>query len=406
MVPEEKTVIENIESMRDEIVEFLQDLVKMPSEVPPGKYKEISKFIESKMLEVGINTQRKKNNVLGEIGNELGPSLIFYAHLDTDAAHNGWTKDPYGGEIVDNKIYGRGACDDKSCIAAEIFAVKALLNSGFDFKGKLILTATINEEIGGILGADYIVNKGLVKGDACLIGDSICDYPVAYRAGTFQISFTIKGIRRHAQGWPDLPTPNRNKYSGINAIHKMLPIMNFLADLQEELKSKETKYPLSPDMPSKISSVNLTLMEGGVSVNSVPDKCVLHCIINTIPEQDMGELKSKILDFIEDLKNRDPELNITVQIPIYIEPEISNTNSDFAKIVTNVYKTVYNEEREFKIILPTTDATFFHQKGIETLLIGTIRGDNNIHSTDEFIYIEDLINVTKIYALTALNYLK
>lgn len=75
-------------------------------------------------------------------------------------------------------------------------------------------------------------------------------------------------------------------------------------------------------------------------------------------------------------------------------------------MVKNVYKTVYNEEREFKLILPTTDAKFFHQKGIETILIGTIRGDNNIHSTDEFIYIEDLINVTKIYALTALNYLK
>jgi len=403
---EEKTVIEKIESMRNEIVGFLQDLVKMPSEVPPGRYKEISKFIESKMIEVGIKTQRKKNNVIGEIGSGMSPSLIFCAHLDTDGSFNGWTKDSHGGEIVDNKIYGRGACDDKSCIVAEIFAVKALLASGFNFKGKLTLTAVINEEIGGLLGADYIVNKGLVKGDACLIGDSICDYPVAYRAGAFQINFTVRGIRRHAQGWPDLPPPNRNKYSGVNAINKMLPIMNFLIELQEELKSKETKYPLPPDLPSKISSINFTLMEGGVSVNSVPDKCILHCLINTIPEQDMASLKSRILDFIEDLKKKDPDLDISVQIPISIEPEITDVNSDFAKIVKNVYKTVYKEEREFKIILPTTDATFFHQKGIETILIGTIRGDNNIHSTDEFIYIEDLINVTKIYALTALNYLK
>jgi acetylornithine deacetylase/succinyl-diaminopimelate desuccinylase-like protein len=406
LVIEEKTVIKKIESMRDEIVEFLQDLVKIPSEVPPGRYKEISKFIESKLLELGIKTQRKKNNIIGEIGSETGPTLIFNAHLDTDAPFKGWTQDPYGGEIIDNRIYGRGACDDKSCIAAEIFAAKALLDSEFDFNGKLILTAVINEEIGGMLGADYIVNKSLVKGDACLLGDSICDYPVAYRAGTFQINFTIKGIRRHAQGWPDLPPPNRNKYSGINAIHKMLPIMNFLMELQEELKFKETKYPISPDMPSKISSVNVTLMEGGVSVNSIPDKCVLHCIINTIPEQDIDELKSRILEFIEELKKKDPDLDITVQNPITIKAEITDINSDFARIVKNVYKTIYNEEREFKLVLPTTDATFFHQKGIETILIGTIRGDNNIHSTDEFIYIEDLINVTKIYALTALNYLK
>jgi acetylornithine deacetylase/succinyl-diaminopimelate desuccinylase-like protein len=406
LTPEEKTVIENIEKMREEIIEFLQELVKMPSEVPPGKYKEISKYIESKMLEVGIKTIRKKNNVIGTIGNESGPSLIFCAHLDTDAPFNGWTKNPFSGEKIDNKIYGRGACDDKSSISAEIYAVKALLDSGFNFNGKLSITAVINEEIGGLLGADFIVNKGLVNGDACLIGDSLSDYPVAYRAGTFQINFSIKGIRRHAQGWPDLPPPNRNKYSGINAIHKMLPIMNFLMNLQEELKLKETKYLLHPDMPSKISSVNLTMIDGGVSVNSVPDKCVLHCLINTIPEQDIGELKSRILNFIEDLKKNDPDLDITVQTPIQIEPEITNVNSNFAKIVSNAYKTIYNEEREFKIILPTTDATFFHQKGIETLLIGAIRGDNNIHSVDEFVYIEDVINLTKIFALTALNYLK
>ncbi|MFW9822284.1 MAG: M20 family metallopeptidase [Candidatus Thorarchaeota archaeon] len=406
LIPEEKDVMEKIESMRDEIVEFLQELIKLPSEVPPGKYKEISKFIESKMVDVGIQTQRKKNNVIGEIGNENGVSLIFYAHLDTDAPFNGWTKDPYGGEIIDNKVYGRGACDDKSCIAAEIFAVKALLDLGFKFNGKLTLAAVINEEIGGLLGANYIVNKELVNGDACLVGDSICDYPVAYRAGTFQINFTIRGIRRHAQGWPDLPPPNRNQYSGVNAINKMVPIMNYLIKLQEELKEKETKYPVSPDMPSKITSINFTLIEGGVSVNSIPDKCILHCIINTIPEQDMGELKSRILEFIEDLKKNDPYLNISVQIPICIEPEISNVNSDFAKIVSNAYNSVYNEEREFKIILPTTDATFFHQKGIETILIGTIRGDNNIHSIDEYVYIQDLLDVTKVYALTALNYLK
>ena len=85
LIIEEKTVIKKIESMRDEIVEFLQDLVKIPSEVPPGRYKEISKFIESKLLELGIKTQRKKNNIIGEIGSETGPTLIFNAHLDTDA---------------------------------------------------------------------------------------------------------------------------------------------------------------------------------------------------------------------------------------------------------------------------------------------------------------------------------
>ncbi len=402
----EKIVLEKIDNMKDEIIEFLQEIIKIPSEVPPGKYKDISKFIASKISELGINTQRKRHNVISEIGNDKGPTLIFNAHLDTVATYDGWTKQPHGGEKIGNKIYGRGTADDKSCIAAEIFATKALLDADIDLNGKLIITAVINEEIGGLLGAEYIVNEEIVKGDACLLGDSISDYPVAFRGGTFQISFIIKGIRRHAQGWSDLPPPNRNKYSGINAINKMLPIMNFLVELQEELKSKETKYPLPPYMPSKISSVNFTIIEGGVSVNTVPDKCVLHCIINTIPEQNLEDLKTRILDFIDDLKKKDPDLNITVQIPVYIEPQITDINSNFAKIVKNAFKTVYNEEREFKVFLPTTDAHFFQQKGIETILIGPFRGESNIHSTDEFVYIEDVINVTKLFALTALNYLK
>ncbi len=402
----EQIIIKKIDDMQNEIIEFLQDIIKIPSEVPPGRYKEISKFIASKMEEYGIKTQRKRHNVIGEIGNENNQVLIFNAHFDTVASYDGWKKNPYSGEINDDKIYGRGSSDDKACVAAEIFAAKALINAGFDFNGKLIISAVINEEIGGMFGSEYLVNEEILKGDACLLGDSVSDFPVTFRGGTFQISFIIKGLRRNAQAFPDLPSPNRNKYSGINSINKMLPIMNFLMKLQDELEIKETEYPMHPDMPSKISSVNFTSIKGGVSVNSIPDKCVLNCLITTIPEQDVEELKKKILDFIDDYKKKDDNLDIIVQIPISINPQITDINSNFAKIVKEAYKIVYNEERDFKVFIPTTDAHFFQQKGIETILIGSLRGENNHHSTDEFVYIEDLINVTKLYAITALNYLK
>ena len=402
----EKIIIKKIENMREEIVEFIQEMVKIPSEVPPGKYREISKFVAAKMQNFGIKTKIKRNNVIGEIGNENGPTLIFNAHLDTVASYNGWIKDPHGGEIIENKIFGRGTSDDKSCVAAEIFATKALMDAGVDLNGKLLITAVINEEIGGLLGAEYLVNEGIVKGDACLLGDVSYDYPFIHLGGTFQISFIIKGTRRHAQAFPDLPPPNRNKFSGINAIAKMVPIMNFLLELQNELIKSETKYSIAPSFPSKTNSISFTMIEGGVSVTTIPNKCVLQCIISTIPEQDLESIKIRILDFIDELKKKDPDLDIKVQIPINLEPYIANINSRFAKIIKEVFKSVYNEEREFKAFIPTTDAQHFRQKGIETILIGPIRAESNIHSTDEFVYIEDVINVTKLYALTALNYLK
>ncbi len=402
----EKAIIEKIDIMKDEIVQFLQDLVKIPSEVPPGKYKEISKFVEAKMKEFKINTKVKKKNIIGEIGNENKLSLIFNAHIDTVATYDGWIKDPHGGEIVENKVYGRGAADDKACVTAEIFAAKALLDLGVILNGKLIITAVINEEIGGLLGAEYLVNDGIITGDACILGDVCCDYPIAYLGGTMQISFIIKGIRRHAQTYPDLPPPYRSKYSAINAIGKMLKIMNFLMELQEEFKKSETKYPLHPDFPCSISSVNFTMINGGKSVTTIPDNCILQCLISVIPEMDLDNVKVRIFNYVETLKKEDPNLNIKVQIGAYMRPHITDTNSIFAQVVKEAFNTVFEEEREFKAFIPTTDAQIFQEKGIETILIGPLRGENNHHAQDEFVYIDDVMNVTKIYALTALNYLK
>jgi succinyl-diaminopimelate desuccinylase len=402
----EKIIIDKINSMKDEIIQFLQDLIRIPSEVPPGKYKEISKFVETKMKEFKIITKVKKKNVIGEIGNKNGLSLIFNAHIDTAAIDDGWTKDPHGGEIIENKIYGRGAADDKACIAAEIFATKALLDLGIDLNGKLIITAVINEEIGGLLGTEYLVKNEIITGDACLLGDVSCDYPIAYLGGELQISFIIKGIRRQAQAYPDLPPPNRNKYSGINAIEKMVKIMNYLIDLQEEFKQLETKYPISPELPSKISTVSFTMIKGGNSFLTIPDNCILQCSISVIPEIDLESIKVRIFNFVESLKKEDPNLNIITQIGAFIKPHIPEINSTFATTVKNAFKSVFGEERDFKTSIPTTDAQIFREKGIETFLIGPLRGENNYHAQDEFVYIEDVINVTKIYALTAFNYLK
>jgi len=130
----------------------------------------------------------------------------------------------------------------------------------------------------------------------------------------------------------------------------------------------------------------------------------MHCSINTIPEQDIESIKTRILNYVEELKKQDPNLNINVQIPIAFEPQLVNENSDFAKAVKNATSAVFKEEGDFKLFLPSTDAHWFQERGIPTVLIGCTRGDNNIHAEDEFVYIEDLINTTKMYALTTLNY--
>ena len=402
----EKMVLDKIEEMREEIIKFHQKIVQIPSENPPGKYKEVVKFTEKAFKDLGLKTEVKRNNVIGEIGNKDGQTLILNGHLDTVEAFKGWTQKPFGAEIIDGKIYGRGASDDKSSVTAEIFATKAILEAGVNLNGNLILTAVVDEETGGLRGTDYILEKGLIKGDACLLGDAPNDYPFGYCGGNMFLTFIIKGKRAHGLGFPDLPKPYRSEESGINSIEKMVKIMNFLLKLKEEFLQKETKYPLPEGSNAAVSSLNLAEFHGGDKMTTVPERSFLHVTITTIPEQDINSIKNRILEYMEEMKKQDPNLNITLQNPITFEPQIIDTNSDFAKAVLKATKAVYNEERELKLSLTPTDAHWFQERGIPTILIGSSRGDNNVHAVDEFVHIEDLINTTKMFAITTLNFLK
>ncbi|MHA1885731.1 MAG: M20 family metallopeptidase, partial [Promethearchaeota archaeon] len=296
--------------------------------------------------------------------------------------------------------------DDKSCVTAEIFAVKALIESGIKLNGKIVVTAVGDEELGGLNGAEFLLSKKLIDGDVCLLGDGAPDYPYGFTGGTMYITFVIKGKSGHGLGSPDLPPPYRNESSGINSIERMVRIMNFLMQLNEEFLSKETSYSVPKGTSTKVSHINLAVIHGGNIITTIPERCYLHCSVNSIPEQDIASIKKRIVDYIEELKKQDPMLDINVMIPISMEPFIIDSNSDFAKAVSKSFEAIFSEKRDFNLSMPSTDAHWFQERGIETVIIGTSRAENNIHTIDENVNIEDLINVTKVYALTALNYLK
>jgi succinyl-diaminopimelate desuccinylase len=370
--------------MKNEIISFHQKIIQIPSENPPGKYKQIAQFVQNKFEELGLKTFVKRNNVVGKYQNLTGPSLLLYGHMDTVPAYKGWTEDPFGGHVIDGNIYGRGACDDKACVTAEIFATKALLELDIKFEGSLTLISAIDEETGGFNGVRYLLDKGHINGDVCLLGDGRGGFPAAFTGGFIMVTFMITGKKTHALSFPDIPK-YRNEFSGVNAIQKMVNVLNFLMQLQAEFLNKETKYPNFPGHPSKVSTVNIAKIIGGDKISAVPDKCLLYCIINTIPEQDVESIKQNILEFVEKSMLSDPDLDINVNFSISFEPFVSNTNSKFAKAIKNAIKFVYNEDREFKLFQSANDGHWFHEKGIETIIMGTGSHENNVHAEDEFV---------------------
>ena len=184
---------------------------------------------------------------------------------------------------VCQKIYGRGACDDKACVTAEIFATKALIELGIKLNGRLTVVSAIDEETGGYNGVKFLLDKNFITGTACLLGDGRGGYPAAYTGGFALVTFQIHGKKAHALSFPDIPI-YRNKLSGINAVQKMVKVMKFLTNLQEEYLKIETKHPNFPGHPSKVTTINLARIDGGKKMSSVPDNCILYCIINTIPD--------------------------------------------------------------------------------------------------------------------------
>ena len=224
-------------------------------------------------------------------------------------------------------------------------------------------------------------------------------------AGLLIGTIVIIGKKAHSLSAPDLPI-YRNESSGINAIQKMIPFMNFFTELQGEFLKKESKYPTLPNIPAKVSIVSLAKIQGGEKMSGVPDKCMLYFTIGTIPEQDVESIKNKILAFTEESKKKDPDLNVKVNFTFSYEPYVSDENTKFAKSVKKALTILYNEERKFRMLQGANDGHYFHEKGIEVISIGSGTHENNIHAPDEFIAIEDLLETTKVFALTALNYLK
>ena len=114
----------------------------------------------------------------------------------------------------------------------------------------------------------------------------------------------------------------------------------------------------------------------------------------------------RLWELWKESKRKDPDLNIKIHVTFSFEPYVSDINTKFAKTVQKAVESVYNEEREFKLFISANDAHWFQEREIETILMGIGNHKNNVHAEDEFVDIEDLIDTTKIFAITALNYLK
>lgn len=246
-----------------EVVDLTRELVRIPSENPTGTEKEIGEYVFNWLEEAGLEVWKEpvaaeRFNVLARIPGEKrgAPSLVWLAHLDTVPAGDGWTKDPFGGEIIDGRLYGRGSADMKGGLAAALVAIKQLASEGFRPRGDLLLIASVDEEGPDMLGAMDVCKKGIVSADSFLVAVEPSDLKIlAAHKGPLWYRLEVKGKMAHA-GMP---------WHGIDAIHGMSACLLRLKELVEAL-------PYDDDLLGR-ATVNIGKIQGGVKTNMVPDYC-------------------------------------------------------------------------------------------------------------------------------------
>ncbi|MCB9139110.1 MAG: M20 family metallopeptidase [Caldilineaceae bacterium] len=272
----------------DTLTGLLQDLIRIPSPNPPGETRAVAEFCEHFLQKAGFTTQlvapdERAWSVVGEIGNDDGPTIIYHAHIDTvPLGRNArWSYDPFAGEIDNGRIYGLGSVDDKAPLAAMLYAGSFLAERADDLHGRLVIVCAADEEVGGQLGTRWLADNGyLPPADFAVVGEQTHNRVATAHKGVLRAAFHVAGRTSHATD----PWRGRNAINGM--AHLILDIERYQRDVLES-----RPHPLLGP-----ASINVGLIEGGVGSNVVADHCTIRVDRRMIPGEDprvvMDELRA------------------------------------------------------------------------------------------------------------------
>ena len=391
-----------IDSHFDEEVKFLQQLVRVPTDTPPGnnaphaeRTAELLKDFGFEVEKHPVPAQEVKDYGLESITNLIvrrkygaGQTIALNAHGDVVPPGDGWTHDPYGAEIVDGKLYGRAAAVSKSDFATYTFAVRALEALGLPLQGGIELLFTYDEEFGGELGPGWLLRHKLTQPDF-LIAAGFSYQVVTAHNGCLQLEVTIHGRMAHA-AIPD---------TGIDALQGATAILNALYRQNLHYKS----------ITSKVEGIehpylNVGRIEGGTNTNVVPGKVVFKLDRRMIPEENPLEVEADVRRVIAGAAASIP--GITVEIKRLLMADSWKPDASNAALVQALQKhgqAIFGEPIPVSGTPLYTDVRLFGAAGIPAAIYGAgprTVFESNAKRADEHLVLEDLRRATKVVART------
>ncbi|MEH7273831.1 ArgE/DapE family deacylase [Neobacillus vireti] len=411
MTDDKAKLVQWIEEHEEDLIAFLKKLVQTPSDNPAGDCLPIANVLEVQLSELGfkdvalleVDEASVKANGMISMANVLAPTVfgegsnvVLNAHGDVVPPGLGWSVDPYGGEIVDGKMYGRGVAVSKSDIAAYTYAVLALKQVKEKLSGRVDLAFTFDEETGGEIGPKWLIDHGHIKPDQAIVAGFSYS---AVNAHNGCLHFEVKTIGKSAHA--ALP------HTGMDAIEATTKITTALYDYRKILAEKKSSIP-GIDFPT----LNVGLISGGINTNVVPDECTIRVDRRLIPEEDFVEAESEFRELVNQAVSDFHGINVEIRKILHAKsfgpvPE----NTPLIRALAANWKEILQEDEELPVhgVPLYTDARHFFAAGIPTIMFGVgpkALEEANGHRADENIRLSDLQAATKIIACTLYDLLR
>jgi len=391
-----------IDAHFDEEVRFLQQLVRVPTDTPPGDNAPHAERTAELLKDFGFEAEKHpvpeadvKAYGLQTITNLVvrrrygpGRTVALNAHGDVVPPGEGWTHDPYGGEIADGRIYGRATAVSKGDFATFTFAVRALEALGAPLKGGVELHFTYDEEWGGELGPGWLLKKGLTKPDL-LVAASFSYEVVTAHNGCLQMEVTVHGKMAHA-AIPD---------TGVDALQGAVRILGALYE-QNTLYQQVTSRVAGIRHPY----LNVGRIDGGTNTNVVPGKVVFRLDRRMIPEENPQEVEAAVHKVIFDAAATVPGITVDIKRLLLANPlKPLAGNKPLVDAIQKHGRAVFGQDIPAMGTPLYADARLYGEAGIPAVMYGagprTVL-ESHAKRADERLELEDLKRATKVVART------
>lgn len=402
-----------VQAKKSELIAAAQALVAAPSPNPPGDVA-LAADAAIRLLEVipGVEISRYEPspgivNVVARISSGVpGRRLIFNGHLDTYpiGEHLAWTVDPLGGQLVDAKLYGRGVSDMKAGIASSIIAASVLAHHREAWSGEIVITLAGDEESMGKLGSQWLLEHvELARGDAMVCGDVGSPRIIRFgEKGLFWIEVTATGKAAHGA----------HVHKGVNAIDRLRAALDAIKQLEniavqtppdiatEIIAASNLSESISGKGESEVLqrvTVNIGTIEGGTSPNLVPTVARAQGDIR-LP---IGISTNEVIEKLDEWLN--PMEGVSWKVVQRYEPSYTNPGHEIIQLTRQAASQVTGESVVSNMRVGASDARLYRAFGVPTVVLGCT--PFGMGAADEYVLIEELVQVAQIHALVALGYL-